>query len=118
MQDMADAYRAVLACADEGAAPELAVLATRLPENTVSLLSRLLARNYDVALGKKDLELYLDRIEQSVPKSVEAGRMSEQELEEYLARLREKSSERRGAHSAPAPLPIGPEHSPAGETGK
>lgn len=90
MQDMADAYRAVLACADEGAAPELAVLATRLPENTVSLLSRLLARNYDVALGKKDLELYLDRIEQSVPKSVEAGRMSEQELEEYLARLREK----------------------------
>ena len=90
MQDMADAYRAVLACADEGAAPELAVLATRLPEDTVSLLSRLLARNYDVALGKKDLELYLDRIEQSVPKSVEAGRMSEQELEEYLARLREK----------------------------
>ena len=58
--------------------------------DTVSLLSRLLARNYDVALGKKDLELYLDRIEQSVPKSVEAGRMSEQELEEYLARLREK----------------------------
>ena len=90
MQDMADAYRAVLACADEGSAPELAVLATRLPEDTVSLLSRLLARNYDVALGKKDLELYLDRIEQSVPKSVEAGRMSEQELEEYLARLREK----------------------------
>lgn len=90
MQDMADAYRAVLACADEGAAPELAVLATRLSEDTVSLLSRLLARNYDVALGKKDLELYLDRIEQSVPKSVEAGRMSEQELEEYLARLREK----------------------------
>lgn len=90
MQDMAAAYRAVLACADEGAAPELAVLATRLPEDTVSLLSRLLARNYDVALGKKDLELYLDRIEQSVPKSVEAGRMSEQELEEYLARLREK----------------------------
>ncbi|WP_418667963.1 DNA primase [Allofournierella sp.] len=90
MQDMADAYRAVLACADEGAAPELAVLATRLPEDTVSLLSRLLARNYDVALGKKDLELYLDRIEQSVPKSVEAGRMSEQELEEYFARLREK----------------------------
>lgn len=90
MQDMADAYRAVLACADEGAAPELAVLATRLPEDTMSLLSRLLARNYDVALGKKDLELYLDRIEQSVPKSVEAGRMSEQELEEYLARLREK----------------------------
>ena len=90
MQDMADAYRAVLACADEGAAPELAVLATHLPEDTVSLLSRLLARNYDVALGKKDLELYLDRIEQSVPKSVEAGRMSEQELEEYLARLREK----------------------------
>ena len=90
MQDMADAYRAVLACADEGAAPELAVLATRLPEDTVSLLSRLLARNDDVALGKKDLALYLDRIEQSVPKSVEAGRMSEQELEEYLARLREK----------------------------
>ena len=37
------------------------------------LYTSLLARNYDVALGKKDLELYLDRIEQSVPKSVEAG---------------------------------------------
>lgn len=90
MQDVAEAYRAVLACADEGAAPELALLATRLPEETVSLLSRLLARNYDVALGKKDLELYLDRIEQSVPKSAEAAQMSGRELEEYLARLREK----------------------------
>lgn len=90
MEDMAAAYKAILACQQQGSSPDLAILATQLPEETISRLSLLLARNYDVGLSQKDVEMYLDRIEQSVPQSATAASMSGQELEEYLAKLRQK----------------------------
>ena len=58
----------------------------------MSRLSLLLARNYDVGLGRRDVEMYLDRLEQSVPQSARAGEMTGEELEEYMARLRQKKS--------------------------
>ena len=41
----------------------------------------MLARNYDVSLSPADVEMYMDRLEQSVPKSSQAGKMSNEELE-------------------------------------
>ena len=67
---------------------DLTALATQLPEDTVNRISHLLARNYDVGIGPRDVEMYLNRIQQSAPKSTEAARMSGQELEDYLAGLR------------------------------
>lgn len=90
MEDMAAAYAAVLEAKRQGRLPDLATLASSLPEETVSRLSLLLARNYDVGLGRRDVEMYLDRLEQSVPQSSKAGGMTGEELEEYMERLRRK----------------------------
>lgn len=92
MEDMAAAYAAVLEAKRQGHLPDLATLASALPEETVSRLSLLLARNYDVGLGRRDVEMYLDRLEQSVPQSSKAGEMTGEELEEYMERLRRKKS--------------------------
>ena len=92
MEDMAAAYAAVLEAKHQGHLPDLATLASALPEETVSRLSLLLARNYDVGLGRRDVEMYLDRLEQSVPQSSKAGGMTGEELEEYMERLRRKKS--------------------------
>ena len=62
MEDMAAAYGAVLEAKRQGHLPDLATLASALPEETVSRLSLLLARNYDVGLGRRDVEMYLDRL--------------------------------------------------------
>ena len=92
MEDMAAAYAAVLEAKRQGHLPDLATLASALPEETVSRLSLLLARNYDVGLGRRDVEMYLDRLEQSVPQSSKAGGLTGEELEEYMERLRRKKS--------------------------
>ena len=92
MEDMAAAYAAVLEAKRQGHLPDLATLASALPEEKVSRLSLLLARNYDVGLGRRDVEMYLDRLEQSVPQSSKAGGMTGEELEEYMERLRRKKS--------------------------
>lgn len=92
MEDMAAAYAAVLEAKRQGHLPDLATLASSLPEETVSRLSLLLARNYDVGLGRRDVEMYLDRLEQSVPQSSKAGGMTGEQLEEYMERLRRKKS--------------------------
>ena len=92
MEDMGEAYRAILRCRAQGIRPDLTALATQLPEDTVNRISHLLARNYDVGIGLRDVEMYLNRIQQSAPKSTEAARMSGQELEDYLAGLRRQKA--------------------------
>ncbi len=92
MPDMGEAYGAILSCKAQGITPDLTALATRLPEDTVNRISHLLARNYDVGIGPRDVEMYLGRIEQSAPKSTEAARMTGDELEDYLTRLRQKKA--------------------------
>lgn len=92
MEDMGEAYRAILRCKAQGIRPDLTALATQLPEDTVNRISHLLARNYDVGIGPRDVEMYLNRIEQSAPKSTEAAQMSGQQLEDYLAGLRRQKT--------------------------
>ena len=90
LPDMQQACRAVFDCADRGVTAELATLAPEVTPETLSLLSAILARNHDVAITRQDVEMYLDRIEQSFPKSAQAARMSPEELEAYIQSLREK----------------------------
>ena len=90
MPDMKQAYEEILACRQQGINPEIAQLGRKLPEETISTISSILARNYDVGLGKKDVEMYLDRMEQSAPKSTKAASMSEEDLAAYMESLRRK----------------------------
>jgi DNA primase len=79
-----------LSCSEQGIAPDLTALSVRLPEQTVNRIAQLLARNYDVGIGARDVEMYLQRIEQSKPPSVEAAEMNNQQLEDYFEQLRQK----------------------------
>lgn len=90
MQDMGEAYQAILSCSEQGIAPDLTALSVQLPEQTVNRIAQLLARNYDVGIGARDVEMYLQRIEQSKPPSVEAAEMNNQQLEDYFEQLRQK----------------------------
>ncbi|MEG2930436.1 MAG: DNA primase, partial [Ruthenibacterium sp.] len=69
--DMAKVYAALLA--RKGDYIDLATIGEELPDETVSLLSRILAQNYDVSLGEQDVNLYIDRIVNSVPVSATAA---------------------------------------------
>ena len=88
MPDMKQAYEAILACKEQGITPDLTALSVQLPEEIINRISQLLARNYDVGIGERDVEMYLRRIEQSAPQSTSAADMSGEELEDYLTRLR------------------------------
>ena len=90
MPEMQQACEAIFKSYEKGVTVELATLAPLLPEAAVTELSGILARNHDVGLTARDVDMYLARIEQSLPKSTQAGRMSSQELEDYLERLRNK----------------------------
>lgn len=90
MEDMRESYIAICKVAEEGGIPSLGALSQRVEEKTLSTLSQLLARNHDVSPSARDMELYMDRMEQSLPKSQKAGSMSAQELESYLESLKQK----------------------------
>lgn len=71
---------------------DLSALSEELPEETVSLISRVLAQNYDIGLSAQDVELYLDRIEHSQPVSNTAGGRTAAELADYLQALKDKKT--------------------------
>lgn len=81
---------AVFSLYEEGGPVNLAALGPLLDEEDLGRLSQLLARNADVALTKKDVEMFLSRIEQSRPKSREAADMPVQELDDYIRSLRDR----------------------------
>lgn len=90
--DMASVYELLLARGQETEYLDLASISDALPQETVSLLSRILAQNYDITPSEKDVELYIDRIVNSVPESARAAEKSPEELAEYLNRLKDKKT--------------------------
>lgn len=88
--EMAEVFQLLLQKQQRGEYVDFTQLSGELPEATVSLLSRVLAQNYDVGFTARDVTLYMERIEESVPKSAAAAGMSPQELEGYLERLKQK----------------------------
>lgn len=71
---------------------DLSAISEELPDETISIISRVLAQNYDVGIGERDVEMYLDRIENSRPVSSTAAERSAEELAEYLQTLKLKKA--------------------------
>ena len=71
---------------------DLSAISEELPDETVSLIGRILAQNYDVGISERDVEMYLDRIENSRPVSSTAAGRSAEELAEYLQTLKQKKA--------------------------
>lgn len=88
--DMSRVYTLLLEHVQRGESTDLAAVSEELPEETVNLLARILAQNYDVALNAQDVEAYLKRIEDSTPESTRAADKTPQQLADYMAVLREK----------------------------
>lgn len=86
------AFDRICRLAAEGTYPDLSALGEELPEETVSLISRILAQNYDIGLCAQDVEMYLERIENSHPVSSTAGEKTAAELADYLQALKDKKT--------------------------
>lgn len=71
---------------------DLSAISEELPDETISIISRVLAQNYDVGIGERDVEMYLDRIESSRPVSSTAAERSPEELAAYLQTLKLKKA--------------------------
>ncbi len=90
LPDMRQAAEAIFRCQREGAAVTLANVGALVPENTLTELSRLAAQYSEVNPTEKDVQLYLDRIAQSTPKSSSANKMTDEELARYLQSLKDR----------------------------
>ena len=71
---------------------DLASLSSELAPDTVSMIGRILAQNYELTIGEQDVRMYIDRILGSAPESSRAAQRSPDELAAYLQTLREKKS--------------------------
>ena len=89
-EGLGQAYRLVLAAHDAGETADIASLAGHLPEETLALISRILAQNYDVGFTEQDVDMYLARIEGGQPGSAAAAHSTAQQIDSYLRELKEK----------------------------
>lgn len=90
LPDLKEAYAAVFRCQEQGMTATMSVLSQMVSEKTMTELSRLTAQYSDVNATKEDVELYLNRIAGSSPKSSLAAGMSNEELSDYIEKLRAK----------------------------
>ena len=89
-EGLGQAYRLVLAAHDAGETADIASLAGHLPEETLALISRILAQNYDGGFTEQDVDMYLARIEGGQPGSAAAAHSTAQQIDSYLRELKEK----------------------------
>ncbi len=68
---------------------DLASFGQELPPDTIQILSRIMAQNYETSLSEDDVNQYINRILQSVPMSVSAGEKPKEELNDYIKKLAE-----------------------------
>ena len=89
-EGLGQAYERLVHRGVNGESVDVASLSGEIPEQTLALISRVLAQNYDVGFSRQDVEMYLDRIEHSVPPSSQAAQKTADELADYLQTLRDK----------------------------
>ena len=90
--DMRSVFSLIRRRYEHGEPFDLAALSGELPPETISLLGRILAQNYELAIGEQDVRMYIERIIGSVPESTRAAEKSPDELAAYLQTLKEKKS--------------------------
>ena len=89
-EKLREAYQAILACWREGREVSVGALSNEIGEEAMNELCAVAAEYSDVGCTPQDIEMYLERIARGKPLSAQAGRMSGEELADYIARIREK----------------------------
>lgn len=82
--------RAIFAVEERGEPLNLSALSPLLSEEELAYLSQLLAQSAEVPIAEQDVELFVSRLEASLPQSSRANEMTNQELEDYLQTLRDR----------------------------
>lgn len=77
MNDMAEAYRAILKCHQNGAVADMAAVATEASDAVRNRIARLLAYHHDLTIQEKDVQICIDRIQKSRWQSGAAGDLSD-----------------------------------------
>ena len=90
LPEMREAVQVLFRFYTEGTPVSLAALGQQVSEKTMTELSRLAAEHSGITLTQRDVTLHLDQIERGAPKSGTANKMSESELADYLAALRQR----------------------------
>ena len=89
-EKLREAYQAILACWREGREVSVGALSNEIGEEAMNELCAVAAEYSDVGCTPQDIEMYLERIARGKPLSAQAGKMSGEELADYIARIREK----------------------------
>lgn len=88
--DMQEAYSLLLQKGENGEYIDLSTLSGELPAQTMALLSRVLAQNYDVGFARQDVDVFVERITNAQLAPDKAADMTPEDLEAYFASLKEK----------------------------
>lgn len=90
-EDMRSVYVSLLQKGQDKQYMELSVLSAELPAETVALLSRMLAQNYDVGVSAADVEMYISRMQAAGQSS---GSVADTSLDEFAAMIERKRQNR------------------------
>lgn len=90
MPDIRQIFTLIAQYQKSGTSISVVSLGMGLDDATRNALSRILAGNSEVPATKEDVELYLERIAQSAPKSANAADMTLADHADYIDRLRRK----------------------------
>ena len=82
--EMANVFGLISKKIEQGQNIDLAYLSQDLPENTIMLLGKIIAQNYDTGFQEQDVILNLEKIQKSVPVSASSADKSPQEIMDSL----------------------------------
>lgn len=88
--DMQQAYTVLLRKAAEEKNISLTTVSGEVPEKTMDLLGKILAMNYGIGFTKKDVEIFIQRIEQAEQDPHTLAKMETDNFLQYLEDLKEK----------------------------
>ncbi|MDD3430196.1 MAG: toprim domain-containing protein, partial [Oscillospiraceae bacterium] len=88
--DMQHVYETICRKTEMGEAVDFSGVSMDLPSETIALLSRIIAQNYDVGFTWRDIEMHIQRIQQSVSVSAQAAELSADDIARRLKELSDK----------------------------
>ena len=92
LPEMQQAAKAIWQLADQGQPINLTSIGPLVEESVLPQLSMVLAQNVDLNPTRQDIDLYLERIRQSRPKSAQAGKTNDDEFRKLFAAIKEEKT--------------------------
>ncbi len=92
LPEMQQAARAIWQLADTGQPINLTSIGPLVEEGVLPQISMVLAQNTDLNPTRQDIDMYLERIRQSRPRSAQAGKTNDEEFRKLFDDIRQKKT--------------------------